>query len=191
MRIAEHEEHLPDQRQGQRHGDPEAPDLALVVGLPTRLLTRPRVLVDDARRKAGLGHGSDHRRLVRRTVEPHARPLGSQVHVGLDTRLAVEHFFQSRRTGRTGHAGDGKLDHAAGASRRFHGAGATCCFHGLAGSFAHLTSSTGQGARCSTRLATEPMTSSAMPVRPWVPMTIRSHARSPASRAITSGAWPT
>jgi len=191
MSTAEHEKHLPDQRQRQRHGNPEAADFALVIGLPARFFPPPRVLVNDAGSKASLGDRSDHCRLVRRALEPHTRPLGGQINVGLYPRLAVEHLFQARRTGCAGHAGNGEFDHAAGASRCFHVAGAGCCFRGRAGSFAHLTSSTGQGARCSTRLATEPMISPARPLRPWLPMTIRSHSSSPASRAITSAVWPT
>ncbi len=182
MRAAEHEEHLADQRQGQRHRDPEAANLALVVGLAARLFARPRVFVNDAGRKAGLGHRRDHRRFIRRAIQPHPRPLGGQIDVGLDPRLAVEYLFQPRRTGRTGHAGNGKFDNATIASH---------CRHGSSGGFVHLTSITGHAARCSTRLATEPMTSPAMPLRPWVPMTIRSHDSSLASRAITSAAWPT
>ena len=56
-----------------------------------------------------------------------------------------------------------------------------------ASSLARRTVSTGQGACCTTRLATEPKTSSRRPLRPCVPIAIRSTSRSLASRWMTDG----
>jgi erythromycin esterase-like protein len=53
------------------------------------------------------------------------------------------------------------------------------------------TVSTGHGAMVSTRAATLPISARRTPVRPWVPMTIRSARRDFARRAMRSAATPT
>ena len=123
--AAEHEEHLADQRQCQSHRDPEAADLALVVGGPARLFPFLRALVNDAGSKPGPGRRGNHRRLVGGASEPDTCALGSQIDIGLHPRLAVEHLFEARRTGGAGHAGNREFDDATGDGRCFHGPGAS------------------------------------------------------------------
>ncbi|MPN53881.1 hypothetical protein SDC9_201549 [bioreactor metagenome] len=62
--FAEHEKHLPDQGQGQQHGNPETPDLPLIGMLLGGLFPLPGLRIDDLGHETGLGHRSHHGGLV-------------------------------------------------------------------------------------------------------------------------------
>jgi hypothetical protein len=174
--LAEHEKHLADQRQGQRHGDPETPDFAAVDAAIFRLFRAPASGYRPRCGKPGLGHCFHHRRFV---AAPESRTRArSAARLTLACMPGCRSSTFSRRAEQAAQVMPpmAKLDDL---------------LESPAPAFAHLTNSTGHAARCSTRFATEPMTSRPMPPRPCPPMTIRSHPSSPAILAITSAGWPT
>ena len=111
--FAEHEKHLPDEREGQGDGNPETPDFA-AVNLKFRcFFPFARTGVDHLGRKPRLRHRSNHRRFIRRRGQTYPCPLGSQIDIRLHPGLPVENFLQAGRTSGTRHATDGKLDNPA------------------------------------------------------------------------------
>ena len=131
--FAEHEKHLSDQRQRQGNRNPETPYFVAISKQFGCLLAVAGLAIDQFGRKTRLGDGGNDGFRIRPPLEAHASAFGRQIDIGLHPRLAVEYFFQTGRTGGTRHATDGKFEDPG---RR------ACCL-----GFAHLTRSTGQGAR--------------------------------------------